>query len=65
VLRGLFVELLAEAKKQTEALQSAKPSVYIEQYRPEFNAKHVVPGQRAQREAMNNGESRARDAEGW
>jgi predicted nucleic acid-binding Zn-ribbon protein len=61
VLRGLFVELLAESKKQTEALQNGKGVVHIGSYQP--NAKNFGADAFSFRRRSINGESRASDAE--
>jgi len=61
VLRGLFVELLAESKKQTEALQGGKAGVHIETYQP--NAKNFGADAFSFRRRSISGESRATLAE--
>jgi hypothetical protein len=57
------VELLAESRKQTEALQNGKGVVHIGSYQP--NAKNFGADAFSFRRRSINGESRATDAEGW
>jgi hypothetical protein len=60
VLRGLFVELLAESRKQTEALQSGGGVVHIGSYQP--NAKNFGADALSFKRRSISGESRARTA---
>jgi hypothetical protein len=61
VLRGLFQELLAESRKQTEALQHGGGVTHIENYQP--NAKNLGADAFSFRRRSISGESRARAAE--
>jgi hypothetical protein len=62
-LRGVFDEMNAELRRQTETLESAKPSVHIENYQPQFNPKNFGADANSFRRRSISGESRARDAE--
>jgi len=62
-LRGVFDEMNAELRRQTEALQSGKPPVHIENYQPQFNPKNFGADMNSFKSRSVNGASRARDAE--
>jgi len=62
-LRGVFDEMNAELRRQTEVLRGGKAGVHIETYQP--NAKNFGADALSFKRRSISGESRALDAEGW